>query len=168
MAPLVQRKLEELAQTVQLRRTDGAEAAVAVVQTDAGRNLMKGIETIFVEMTADEQALLARRMALSDQRGDWLRWLVFGGTAAAVLTLLLAAVLLNGARTSAQRAEGVQRTLALRLRASLDSLSQRLAVFAADRRLTNWKRLLRDVAGFAVGDGPTGCALRVVFRAVEG
>ena len=80
LAPLVQRKLEELAQIVQLRRTDGAEAAVAVVQTDAGRNLMKGIETIFVEMTADEQALLARRMALSDQRSDRLRWLVFGGT----------------------------------------------------------------------------------------
>ena len=89
-------------------------------------------------MTADEQALLAERLATTDSRGDWVRRLVLVATAVAILALLWAARLLNQAYTRAMNAEAEQRTLAGRLRTSLDSLSQGVAVFGQAHRLRHW------------------------------
>ncbi|WP_227439723.1 CHASE3 domain-containing protein [Methylobacterium sp. W2] len=41
LSPVIQHKLEELAQTVQLRRDVGFEAALRLVNTDAGRDYQK-------------------------------------------------------------------------------------------------------------------------------
>ncbi|XYD06722.1 CHASE3 domain-containing protein [Methylobacterium sp. NMS12] len=138
LAPVVQHKLEELAQTVELRRTVGFEAAVRIVNTDIGRAYMKEAEAVLVAMLAEEHGLLDARVAANDARAAWVRWMAVGGSALAVLILLLAARLLNRAWSRSHRVEAEQRTLALRLRASLDSLSQGVAVFGADRTLTNW------------------------------
>ena len=46
--------------------------------------------------------------------------------------------LLNQAWSRSYRAEAEQRALALRLRVSLDSLSQGVAVFGPDRQLIHW------------------------------
>ena len=89
-------------------------------------------------MTADEQALLAERLATTDSRGDWVRRLVLAATVVAILALLWAARLLNQAYTRSIDAEAEQRTLAGRLRASLDSLSQGVAVFGPAHRLRHW------------------------------
>jgi signal transduction histidine kinase/CheY-like chemotaxis protein len=138
LGPTLQRKLEELAQTVQLRRDIGFDAALRLVQTDVGRDYMKQIESALSDMTLDEQALLTQRLNETDSRGEWVRWLVLGGSALAALTLLFAARLLNQAWSISYRAEKEQRTLALRLQTSLDSLSQGIAVFGPDQGLTNW------------------------------
>ena len=58
LAPILQHKLEELAQTVQLRRTIGLDPALAIVQTDVGRNFMKEIEATLAAMSDDEHGLL--------------------------------------------------------------------------------------------------------------
>ena len=137
---LVQDKLEELAQTVQLRRTDGLQAALQVVQTDRGRDLMTAIQTVLDAMSADEQHQLDRRLDAAVSRGVTIRLLVFSGCALAVLGLLWAARVLNRALREAGLMAAEQSTLALRLRSSLDSLSQGVAVFAADRRMTNWNQ----------------------------
>ncbi|MBP1179348.1 CHASE3 domain-containing protein [Methylobacterium sp. PvR107] len=138
MAPVIQRKLEELAQTVQLRRDVGFDAARRLVNTDAGRGYMMEAETTLAAMLAEEDALLAKRLGENDARAAWVRWTTLGGSVLAVLTLLWAARLLNRAWSHSYRTEAEQRTLALRLRTALDSLSQGVAVFAPDRTLTNW------------------------------
>ncbi|UIN36885.1 CHASE3 domain-containing protein [Methylobacterium oryzae] len=138
LAPLVQRKLEELGQTVQLRRDVGFEAAQRLVNTDAGRGLTKEGEITLASMLADEETLLARRLSENDDRAAWVRWMTLAGSVLAVLTLLWAARLLNQAWSHSYRTEAEQRTLALRLRTTLDSLSQGVAVFGPDRVLTNW------------------------------
>jgi signal transduction histidine kinase/FixJ family two-component response regulator len=56
----------------------------------------------------------------------------------AILALLWAARLLNRAYARSFRAESDQRTLAERLHASLDSLSQGVAVFGAAHKLRHW------------------------------
>ncbi len=61
---MLQHKLEELAQTVQLARSVGLDAALAIVLTDAGRNFMKRIEVILAVMVSDENTLLAHRLSL--------------------------------------------------------------------------------------------------------
>ncbi len=138
LAPVLQSKLDELARTVQLRRDLGFDAALRVVRTDVGRDLMKQIEATLAAMTADEQTLLAQHLAASDSRGAWVQGLVLGGIALSILALLWAARMLNQAWSRSYQVEAEQRTLALRLRTSLDSLSQGVAVFNADRQLTNW------------------------------
>ncbi len=143
LSPVLQHKLEELAQTVQLRRSVGLDAALAIVLTDSGRTSMKRIETILSAMTADENGLLAQRLAAADRRGSWMRRLMLGGMATALLALLWAAQMLNRAWAHSHRIEAEQRTVALQLRASLDSLSQGVAVFGADHLLSNWNDCFR-------------------------
>ena len=138
LAPVIQHKLEELAQTVQLRRDVGIEAARRLVNTDAGRGFMKEAEETLAAMLGEEEALLARRLGENDARAAWVRWTTLGGSLLAVLTLLWAARLLNQAWSRSYLTEAEQRTQALRLRTTLDSLSQGVAVFAPDRTLTNW------------------------------
>ncbi len=138
LAPILQRKLEELAQSIQLRRSVGLDAALRIVRTGLGRDLTGRIETALGAMTADEQALLERRVAEDDRRGVWVRVLVLAGTLVSMLALVWASRMLNTAWARSHTAEVEQRRLAQRLRTSLDSLSQGIAVFGADNRLANW------------------------------
>jgi CHASE3 domain sensor protein len=58
MAPLIDAKLAELKQTIELRRTQGLDAATKVVLTDAGKNFMDQTRAI----VAREHHFLAERM----------------------------------------------------------------------------------------------------------
>ncbi len=117
----------------------GFEAAQKIVQTDAGIGLMRQIDTVLGEMTAEEQRLLAQRID-----AQWTTAVpgfvasLLGGAVLAVAALLWAVRLLNQAWSRSYRAEAEQRTLALRLRASLDSLSQGVGVFGANGQLIHW------------------------------
>jgi signal transduction histidine kinase len=138
LAPAIQHKLEELAQTVQARRDGGLERALGIVNSDAGRSHMREAETMLAAMLADEQRLLEERLAQNDARAAWVRWMVIAGSLLAILTLLWAARMLNQAWSRSYATEAEQRALALRLRTTLDSLSQGVAVFGPDRKLANW------------------------------
>ena len=138
LAPVIQHKLEELAQTVQARRDGGLDAALRIIGSDAGRSYMRDAETSLASMLADEETLLAERVAQNDARAAWVRWMVIGGSLLAILILLAAARLLNQAWSRSHKAEVAQRDLVLRLRTTLDSLSQGVAVFGPDRKLKNW------------------------------
>ena len=138
LSPIVQRKLEELAQTVQLRRDVGFDAAVRIVRTDVGREYMKAIKSTLSAMTADEQRLLAQRLTAADSRGAWFRWLILAAAVVAIAALLWAVRLLNQAWSRSWRAETQQRSLAGRLEAALNSLSQGVAVFGPRHNLRHW------------------------------
>ena len=99
---------------------------------------MKTIEASIGAMVDDEQALLAQRLAEADSRGVWFRWLLLAGAIVAMAALLWAVRLLNQAWSRSSRAEVEQRTLAERLNASLDSLSQGVAVFGPNHNLRHW------------------------------
>ncbi len=65
--PLVDRKLAELEQTVQLRRGFDEDAARRVVMRNVGRVLMVRITATLNDMLAEEQTLLARHRAALDR-----------------------------------------------------------------------------------------------------
>ena len=138
LAPVLQDKLSELAETLHLRRDAGLDAALRLVRTDIGRLDMQKIESVLAAMTEAEQGLLSRRLDTAARRGMWFGGLALCGIVMALLALAWAAWRLNAAWLKASRMEDEQRTLAVRLRASLDSLSQGVAVFGADGSLTNW------------------------------
>lgn len=59
--PLIDEKLEELHKTISLFHTIGSEAALNVVKTDRGKNLMDQLRAIIAEMVAEEESLLGKR-----------------------------------------------------------------------------------------------------------
>jgi CHASE3 domain sensor protein len=54
LAPLLQSKLDELAQTIELRRDASADAALRLLETGTGRALMQQIKAVLADMTATE------------------------------------------------------------------------------------------------------------------
>jgi PAS domain S-box-containing protein len=58
-------KLAELQETIRVRKDHGPEAAVRVVLTNRGQELMKDIRRLAAEMEAAERAALSRRVAQS-------------------------------------------------------------------------------------------------------
>ena len=61
--PLIRQKLAELEQTITLRRERGYEAAIAVVKTDKGRQLMDDIRKVLAEMRDQGEGRVKARAA---------------------------------------------------------------------------------------------------------
>ena len=138
LAPAWQRRSQQLAQTIQISRDRGLEAAIQSMTSDVGRETMVAIEQTLSAMVAEENSLLTQRLQQADSRGDWARALVYAATAIAILALVWAARLLNQAYSRSYSAEAEQRKLADRLNASLNSLSQGVAVFGPLHKLRHW------------------------------
>ena len=138
MAPLIQQKLEELAQTIELRRANGIEAALQIVNSDHGRELMTGIRATLDRMVATEQQLLGDRLAANASVRRMTAALAVIGGLTTIVLLAFGAAMLRAAWQRQLAAEAHAREVATRLRVSLDSLSQGVAVFDANWELINW------------------------------
>ncbi len=147
LSPLVRGKLDELAQTIQIRRAAGAEAALQAVRQGSGKDLIRDAEAVLGAFQAEEERLLRERIATRDSRSDWTGRLILAGLAATVAAMLVAARMLNRAWSQSRAAETEQRATAMRLQTSLDSLSQGVAVFDAGRMLTNWNECFQVLLG---------------------
>jgi signal transduction histidine kinase/CheY-like chemotaxis protein len=143
LTPAWQRRSQWLAQTIQVRHDAGLQTAVQSFDDQISQETIKEIDGTLATMTAEEQRLLSSRIEQADSRGDLVRNLVAAATAIAILGLLWAARLLNKAHSRSYRAEAEQRTLATRLHASLDSLSQGVGVFGPGHRLRHWNECFR-------------------------
>ncbi|WP_231866836.1 ATP-binding protein [Acetobacter malorum] len=89
----------------------------------------------------------ADRVANMLRNTSWQRRLGLLGILTGVLSLISAGWVLDRSSLAAARAEASSRDLALRLRATLDSLSLGVAVFGADGRLWHWNEQLGTVLG---------------------
>ncbi|RCW64202.1 response regulator [Pseudorhodoferax soli] len=81
-------KLEELAQTVALRRTGDGPGALAIVVSDRGKDAMDGLRALADEALREEVALRTQRQAEWQQAVDYSSR-VQGGGAATLLVLIL-------------------------------------------------------------------------------
>ena len=61
LEPLIKDKVAELRQTITLRRNEGFDAALNVVRTDVGKQIMDQIRVIITKMNAVETGLLTER-----------------------------------------------------------------------------------------------------------
>ena len=95
MKPFVQEKVDELAETIQLRREEGFEAARTVVLTDAGKNSADAIRRIIEEMIAEEDELLIVRAASTDPSANMVKYVILGGMAIAVIITGAIAIFLS-------------------------------------------------------------------------
>jgi signal transduction histidine kinase len=72
MEPLVEHKFAELAETIRLYDAGNPAAALALVRTDIGRDLMTNIRAMTAKLSDGEQRLLAERAANSASVNRWL------------------------------------------------------------------------------------------------
>ena len=147
LAPLLQRKLDELAQTVALRRDVGFDAALAVVRTNLGLQLMDQIVGVLREVRDTEDRLLEARRQDLDGIESRARWLAFGGASIALALLALAGRLLARMRQQLMDSETEQRALVTQMRTAFDSISQGIAAFGADGRLLRWNERFPALLG---------------------
>ena len=91
---IAREKMDEMAQTIELRRNGNAEAALAVVQSDRGKMAMDHARAMTREMADHERELLATRQA------DWQDAVLFSsaitlGGSALLLVLIVASAAMS-------------------------------------------------------------------------
>jgi PAS domain S-box-containing protein len=92
---LSQEKLAELKQTIQLRQTQGLPAALAIVKTDEGKQVMDKIRVLHREIDQEELRLLGIRLQKQQQSANQASGLILGGTALEALAVSLIILALN-------------------------------------------------------------------------
>lgn len=148
-----------------IQKRQGSERSEPLSAVDNGLTQVAGWKTTGGAMpeggeqvlaTLDDNLSVLSRVSTLDQADrvanmlrntSWQRRLGLLGILTGVLSLISAGWVLDRSSLAAARAEASSRDLALRLRATLDSLSLGVAVFGADGRLWHWNEQLRTVLG---------------------
>ncbi|WP_148597526.1 PAS domain S-box protein [Aquisphaera giovannonii] len=152
-------KLSELAETVRLRQAGQADAALAIVQSDRGRQLMEEARATVADMEAEEDRLLSERTRVA--RRSSLRT---AASLAASTTLILGllATLYWVAISASRRLQRSAEWLSVTLRSIGD------AVIATDEigRVKFMNPVAERLTGWPAGEAG-GRALEDVFRIVN-
>jgi PAS domain S-box-containing protein len=91
---LVDSKLDELKQTIELRRHSGQEAAMQVILRHRGEKIMEDVRDLVAEMQQREQELLQSRLRASATSARRTTWTVAGGIPLSLIVLAIAAIVL--------------------------------------------------------------------------
>jgi methyl-accepting chemotaxis protein len=92
---LVTQKLASMRANVELRRTEGFEAALAVINTGEGKALMDDLRRVVAEMREHEQRLLQERDAQLRRDSASFEGLFMSGGGVAILLVMLASYLVG-------------------------------------------------------------------------
>jgi CheY-like chemotaxis protein/CHASE3 domain sensor protein len=93
LQPLISSKLEELAETVALKRNGDHEAALALVRSDRGRDMMDRVRQLVEAMIATEQFMHGQRSAEWADTVRWSSYVMFGGVGLLFAMLALIGVM---------------------------------------------------------------------------
>jgi PAS domain S-box-containing protein len=104
--PLVMAKLDEMAQTIELRQNGKPDAALAIVLTDRGKVLMDQIRSLATKIVADSDSELRQETEAADLSARVLEILTTFGSGVLFLLLVVAAITVR--RGTVQREELLQ------------------------------------------------------------
>lgn len=124
-------KMDELAATIATRRSEGFEAAKAIVDTDAGRRRMHAIQADLAAIEDAAESGLQQGLMRSESAEHSFTQTFIAGSAVASLSLLAAAFMLAQAYRSAALSERI-------LRATLDNVREGVATFDENDYLLAW------------------------------
>jgi signal transduction histidine kinase len=147
---VIQQKLAELKETIQLRKDLGEEAAKQVVLSNIGWTLMNQATSLLDEAAAEENRMLADRNASIEQADARMRQLTAAGSAAAVLFVAIAAVMLHRGSTrrrEIEREKEDQRQELVRSNADLEDFA-----YAASHDLKAPLRAIAHLVEWVVDD----------------
>jgi signal transduction histidine kinase/CheY-like chemotaxis protein/CHASE3 domain sensor protein len=93
LQPLTSSKLEELAETIELKRNGDSEAALALVRSDRGRDMMERVRQLVEAMIATEQFQHGQRTAAWEDTVRQSSFVMFGGVGVLFAMLALIGVM---------------------------------------------------------------------------
>src|SRR6266850_319970 len=105
LEPLVEQKLAELQQTIDLRKNKGPTAANRVVLEGSGRQAMDQIRAVVAEMTNEEEDLLRLRTQKANESVKRTSRTILAGTVVSISLLVLCFGLLNRELSERKRAQ---------------------------------------------------------------
>jgi methyl-accepting chemotaxis protein len=108
--PLIASKSDELRETIDLRKNAGFDAALQVIRTNKGKQLMDDVRQIVLQMGSEEKGLLAQRDNEVKASSEMTVSVIVFGIPFAFAVLTLAAL-------------WITRTISRQLRESIDQLS---------------------------------------------
>ena len=95
LEPKIAQKLSELDTTIQLRQTKGVNAALEVVRTDQGNQLMEQVRGVIANMKTEERNLLQTRSQAAENSGQLTMNSIMYGMPLGILLLALIGVFLS-------------------------------------------------------------------------
>jgi methyl-accepting chemotaxis protein len=95
LQPLIDAKLAEMKKMVDIRRSQGLDAAVKEVSLGLGKNLMDQIRTVIGQMDDEESALLKRRNSEAEQSSESVKSVILWGTLLGILFVAGAGTLIS-------------------------------------------------------------------------
>lgn len=167
LASLVSTKLDELRRSVDLRHGGDASAALAIVETGAGKDVTDRIRSILAEIEADESREFSARLAARNERRDLALRMIAASTGGAVLAMVVSLALLirtdrarRRAETEAEAAERrVRSVLSDRLadsesraRAVLDTTASAIISIDARGRIDTFNQAAERLFGYAASE----------------
>lgn len=173
LRPLVQTKLDELSQTIDLRRTQGLDAALAVVREDRGRISMDQIRSICAEIQAASDDLLSRQRD-EVRSSAYQAGLVgtFGSIAVFVLLVLATVTIRNGTRhrqrliQDLQRSEEAARDARDLLQTTISSIGDGVITTDTEGKVVSLNPVAQSLTGWTQ-EQASGRALQEIFEITD-
>ncbi len=91
---VIDRKMTELDRTIELRRTEGFDAALSLIKTDSGKVAMDRIRQLLAEIDDEESSLLTVRSREANQSAESARFAITWGALVGTLTLAIAGLVI--------------------------------------------------------------------------
>src|SRR6266446_8681742 len=166
LEPLVEQKLAELQQTIDLRKNKGPTAANRVVLEGSGRQAMDQIRAVVAEMTNEEEDLLRLRTKKANESVKRTSRTILAGTLVSISLLVLCFGLLNRELSERKRAQETLGKSEKRFSTTLSSIGD--AVIATDMNgaVTFMNSVAQSLTGWSQADA-TGKSMDLVFDIVN-
>lgn len=95
LEPLIASRLSVIKQTIDLRRTSGFDAALAVVQGNTGKQIMDQIRVVIGDMKTEENSLLKQRDDAAKASANTLLAIIMYGIPTAFIVLAVAGIIIT-------------------------------------------------------------------------
>jgi signal transduction histidine kinase len=170
---LVPEKMDEMKHTIQLRREEGLEAALAVVRTDQGKDAMEQIRHLCGEIRSEEYSKLERHSAASSKHGQNTRVISTVGSALLVFFLILSSLALG--RAAVRREDLISDLIASKkqteqvrdlLHTTLSSIADAVVATDLKRKITFINPVAEALTGWNEAEA-SGKSLETVCQIVD-
>ena len=144
LEPLMQERLRELQERIDVRRAEGLEAGATAVREGVGREYMEKIRVAIAGMKSEEDRLLVLRTAVLEASSRQAQIVLVVGDSLGLLFLAAAGLVIYGEMRQRRQAEEEVRTLNEELERKVAERTAELAERALDLERSN-----RDLQQFA-------------------